>query len=90
MSAQVLVFLEPKLQRIQEWIESNDKLDKVLIPIEEKTGVKKSYQVIIASVLVVLWLASGQAGQLLCNLIGILYPSYASIKAIGIFKELFS
>ena len=76
-------FIEDKVNKIDEWIKNNPKLEEYLIPIEEKTKVKKAYLVLIGMAFVVLWLASGHAAQLICNLIGIIYPSYASIKAIG-------
>ena len=76
-------FLEAKIAKLDDLIKSNEKLDKFLTPIEEKTKVKKAYLVILATTSVFLGLASGHAGQLICNAIGIVYPSYASIKAIG-------
>lgn len=75
--------LEAQLGKVEDLIKSNPKVDEILTQIETKTKVKKSYQVLAAGFIVVIWLASGHAGQLLCNIIGVLYPSYASIKAIG-------
>ena len=84
MSAEVATkMLEPHIKKLEDLIQSNPKMDQILIKMEEKTKVKKVYIAIIFIVLVVLWLGSGHAGQLVCNLIGFLYPAYASIKAIG-------
>ena len=98
MSAEVATkMLEPHIKKLEDLIQSNPKMDQILIKMEEKTKVKKVYIAIIFMVLVVLWLGSGHAGQLVCNFIGFLYPAYASIKAIGkrfqskhFFKELLS
>ena len=78
--------LEPHIKKLEDLIQSNQKIDKILNQMEEKTKVKKVYIAIGLIVLVVLWLGSGHAGQLVCNLIGFLYPAYASIKAIGKIK----
>ena len=84
MSAEVATkMLEPHIKKLEDLIQSNPKMDQILIKMEEKTKVKKVYIAIIFMVLVVLWLGSGHAGQLVCNFIGFLYPAYASIKAIG-------
>lgn len=72
-----------QVSKIETWIESNEKLDQILTQIEEKIKVKKAYIAIASAIFLALWLGSGHAGQLICNLIGVLYPSYASIKAIG-------
>merc|ERR1739844_894962 len=83
MSAEVATkMLEPHIKKLEDLIESNPKMDQSLIKMEEKTKVKKVYIAIIFIVLVVLWLGSGHAGQLVCNFIGFLYPAYSSIKAI--------
>lgn len=74
--------LEPHMKKLEDLIQSNEKMDKFLIKIEEKTNVKKVYIAIAFIILIVIWLGSGHAGQLLCNSIGFLYPAYSSIKAI--------
>ena len=78
--------LEPHMKKLEDLIQSNEKMDKFLIKIEEKTNVKKVYIAITFIILIVIWLGSGHAGQLLCNSIGFLYPAYSSIKAIGEYK----
>ena len=75
--------IETYLKKVDNVIEGHEKLDKILTDLEERIKVKKSYVFLIGIALVVVGLGSGYAGQLLCNAIGFLYPSYASIKAIG-------
>ncbi len=76
-------FVEKSVAKVDDFIASNPKLDEILGKVEEKTKVKKSYLLLSSVAILTLWLASGHAGQLLCNAIGFLYPAYASIKAIG-------
>ena len=78
--------LEPHMKKLEDLIQSNEKMDKFLIKIEEKTNVKKVYIAIAFVIFFVIWLGSGHAGQLVCNSIGFLYPAYSSIKAIGEYK----
>ena len=75
--------IEVYLKKVDKFIEGHEKLDKILIDLEDRIKVKKSYIFLLGVTFVILGLGSGYAGQLLCNAIGFLYPSYASIKAIG-------
>ena len=75
--------IETYLKKVDNVIEGHEKLDKILTDLEDRIKVKKSYVFLIGIAFVILGLGSGYAGQLLCNAIGFLYPSYASIKAIG-------
>merc|ERR1712212_83854 len=79
--------LEPYMKKLEDLIQSNEKMDQYLIKIEEKTKVKKVNIALILIVLIVVWLGSGHAGQLVCNAIGFLYPAYSSIKAIESHKK---
>ena len=75
--------IEVYLKKVDKFIEGHEKLGKILIDLEDRIKVKKSYIFLLGVTFVILGLGSGYAGQLLCNAIGFLYPSYASIKAIG-------
>ena len=75
--------IEVYLNKVDKFIEGHEKLDKILIDLEDRIKVKKSHIFLLGVTFVILGLGSGYAGQLLCNAIGFLYPSYASIKAIG-------
>jgi len=74
--------IEVYLNKVDKFIEGHEKLDKILIDLEDRIKVKKSHIFLLGVTFVILGLGSGYAGQLLCNAIGFLYPSYASIKAI--------
>ncbi|KAL1110494.1 hypothetical protein AAG570_008022 [Ranatra chinensis] len=50
--------------------------------LEEKTGVKRFYLFMAIVILTGIYLVIGYAAQLLCNIIGFLYPAYASMKAL--------
>jgi receptor expression-enhancing protein 5/6 len=76
-------FIETQVTKVEELIKQNEQLDHYLTKIEEKIKVKKAYILLGIATVLILWLASGHAGQLVCNAIGFLYPAYASIKAIG-------
>ena len=75
--------IEHYLNKVDKFIEGHAQLDKILIDLENRIKVKKSHIFLLGVTFVILGLGSGYAGQLLCNAIGFLYPSYASIKAIG-------
>lgn len=49
---------------------------------EGKTGIKRLYLFMILVVMLGLYMVFGYAAQLLCNIIGFLYPAYRSIKAL--------
>ena|SRR3989338_2480810 len=54
----------------------------ILKKIEEKTKVKKSHQVLgVGGVLLVLT-GLGWGGELICNLLGFLYPAYKSFQTV--------
>jgi len=54
----------------------------VLGKIEEKTGLDRFYLVTGVAGLFALYLIFGHFAELVCNIIGFLYPAYMSVKAI--------
>ncbi|OQS06293.1 hypothetical protein THRCLA_01660 [Thraustotheca clavata] len=54
----------------------------ILVQLEEQTGVDKLYLTIGAVGIVLLIVLVGFGAGLLCNLVGFVYPAYASFKAI--------
>jgi len=78
MAAQVNAILANLDKRLQE----KNKVTDVLALAEEKTGVKRLYLVAGGVGLLALWLIFGYGAQLLCNLIGFVYPAYVSVRAI--------
>lgn len=49
---------------------------------ESKTGIKRLYLFMVLIVCLAFYMVFGYAAQLLCNIIGFLYPAYRSIKAL--------
>jgi receptor expression-enhancing protein 5/6 len=45
-------------------------------------NLKSTFSISGGAVLVALYIAFGYAGQILCNVIGVAYPTYVSMKAI--------
>ncbi|BFY98522.1 hypothetical protein BsWGS_01562 [Bradybaena similaris] len=68
--------------RLDKVLHEKNKVNDVLEKIEQKTGVKRLYIVIAFAVLLGIYLMIGYGADFLCNLIGFLYPAYASVKAI--------
>ena len=70
------------LARFDAVVLQNPTVDKILGSLSEKTNVKKEYLAYGIIAFVVVWLAFGWGGELLCNSIGFVYPAYCSIKAL--------
>lgn len=70
------------LERFDSAVLKNPTVDKVLSSLSAKTNVKKEYLAYGIISVVIAWLAFGWGGELLCNLIGFVYPAYCSIKAL--------
>ncbi|KDR23434.1 receptor expression-enhancing protein 5-like [Zootermopsis nevadensis] len=49
---------------------------------EGKTGIKRLYLFTVLIIVLGLYMVFGYAAQLLCNIIGFLYPAYRSMKAL--------
>jgi len=71
-------FLADLDKRLQE----KNKFTELLGQAEQKTGLKRLYLVAGGIGILALWLIFGYGAQLLCNLIGFVYPAYVSVKAI--------
>uniref|UniRef100_H2ZIP8 Receptor expression-enhancing protein n=1 Tax=Ciona savignyi TaxID=51511 RepID=H2ZIP8_CIOSA len=70
------------LEKLDQALEEENMATKYLNVIEKKTNIKKRYIVIAVGALVSFYLVFGYGADLLCNLIGFVYPAYVSVKAI--------
>ncbi|XP_004866000.2 receptor expression-enhancing protein 6 isoform X2 [Heterocephalus glaber] len=72
-----------RLRRLFEhFLEQRNFATEALEALEARTGVEKRYLAAGAVTVLSLYLLFGHGASLLCNLIGFVYPAYASIKAI--------
>ncbi|XP_011866396.1 PREDICTED: receptor expression-enhancing protein 5-like isoform X2 [Vollenhovia emeryi] len=55
---------------------------KMFVLAEEKTGVDRLYVFVGSLVLLALYLVFGLGQQLVCNIVGFVYPAYQSMKAL--------
>ncbi|XP_050995721.1 receptor expression-enhancing protein 6 [Acomys russatus] len=69
-------------QRFERFLEQRNVVTEVLGALEARTGVEKRYLATGALTLLSLYLLFGYGASLLCNVIGFVYPAYASVKAI--------
>uniref|UniRef100_A0A8C5JZG5 Receptor expression-enhancing protein n=1 Tax=Jaculus jaculus TaxID=51337 RepID=A0A8C5JZG5_JACJA len=69
-------------QRFEHFLEQRNFITEALGALEVRTGVEKRYLAAGAVTVLSLYLLFGYGAPLLCNVIGFVYPAYASIKAI--------
>ncbi|XP_056678215.1 receptor expression-enhancing protein 6 isoform X2 [Monodelphis domestica] len=69
-------------QRFHRFMEQKNFVTITLGKLEEVTGIQKNYLASGIIAFLGLYLIFGYGASLLCNLIGFIYPAYASIKAI--------
>ncbi|XP_012235366.1 receptor expression-enhancing protein 5 isoform X1 [Linepithema humile] len=55
---------------------------KLYAAAEEKTGIDRLYLFIVSLVLLAIYLVFGLGQQLVCNIVGFVYPAYQSMKAL--------
>jgi receptor expression-enhancing protein 5/6 len=65
-----------------KFLNEKNSVTDVLAMVEEKTGAPRLYVAGGLLAFTVLWLVWGYGAQLLCNMIGFVYPAYASMKAL--------
>ncbi|KAL1433103.1 hypothetical protein MTO96_002068 [Rhipicephalus appendiculatus] len=59
-----------------------ERVQQVLDLAQEKTGVQRAYFMLGFGVFAALYFIFGCFAELLCNIVGLLYPAYASTRAI--------
>lgn len=70
------------LEKLDQALEQDNLVNRYLDKIEKKSNIKKRYVAIAAIAFLSVYLVYGYAADLLCNLIGFVYPAYISVKAI--------
>nr|CAH0109794.1 unnamed protein product [Daphnia galeata] len=75
-------FLERHVKRFQKSLSEPGLLNDVLTFVEQSSGVDRIYIAPGAIGFLAVYLVVGFGAQLVCNIIGFVYPAYASIKAI--------
>jgi len=73
---------EPWLVRFERILNEKNCVTDMLAKAEEATKVKRVYLASGGLALIAIWLVFGYAAELLCNIIGFVYPAYQSVKAI--------
>ncbi|KAK8723820.1 hypothetical protein OTU49_011559 [Cherax quadricarinatus] len=79
--------LEYYKQQAIKILYDKNKLSEILTKVEAKTQVKREYLALGTVVLISLYLVFGYGAQLICNVIGFIYPAYCSIKALESTKK---
>jgi len=74
--------LEYYKEQMGKILHQKNKFTDFLAQVEEKTQVKREYIALGGVALLSLYLVFGYGAQLICNVIGFIYPAYCSIKAL--------
>ncbi|KAI6204074.1 hypothetical protein M3Y94_00630500 [Aphelenchoides besseyi] len=72
--------LQPELRHLL--YDSNSKVTGIFEKIEQQTGIKREHLTYGLLGLLGLYMVVGSLAELVCNLVGLVYPAYASVKAI--------
>lgn len=69
-------------KKLENQLKEENQFNRYLALVEQKTGAPRVYIVLGVLGLLSMYLIFGYFAQLLCNVIGFLYPAYMSVKAI--------
>jgi receptor expression-enhancing protein 5/6 len=68
--------------QVEKFLHEKNAVTDLLATVEKKTGAPRLYVACGVTAFTMIWLVYGWGAQLLCNLIGFIYPAMTSIKAI--------
>ena len=78
-----MTFVEQITKSLDDFLKKEDNVISVgLARVEALTGVSRLYLAVSLIVLFTSYMVLGQFAQLICNLIGFVYPAYASLVAL--------
>lgn len=69
-------------QKLDNWLHQKNYFTDVLEKIEQKTGVKRTYQFLGLVGIFALYLVFGYGADLIVTVLGFAYPAYQSVKAV--------
>jgi len=81
-------FYQQFVANLDKWLHSSGRVSDIADKIEKTTGVKRVYIAQGLMGLVAIYMIFGYFAELVCNIVGFVYPAYASIKALeSVHKE---